>query len=283
MPKHSGLGKGLDALIPTGGEVVPAPPGGVMQIPVERIGRNPRQPRLRIDEKELAGLAESIREHGVIQPLIVSPAEGGSYILIAGERRLQAAQRAGLKTVPVISRSASSQDLLELALVENIQRADLNVLEEAEAYRQLTDEFGLSHEAVAAQVGRSRAAVTNTLRLLTAPPAIKQALVDEEISEGHARALLGLPNAKAQEAALRTVMQLGMSVRQTEGLVEKLKGVKSAAKKKRAHSADVDEMERRLRASLGTKVTLRHGKRGGTITIHYYSSEELDTLLGKLL
>ena len=283
MPKHSGLGKGLDALIPTGGEVLPTPAGGVMQIPVERIGRNPRQPRLRIDEKELAGLAESIREHGVIQPLIVSPAEGGSYILIAGERRLQAAQRAGLKTVPVISRSASSQDLLELALVENIQRADLNVLEEAEAYRQLTDEFGLSHEAVAAQVGRSRAAVTNTLRLLTAPPAIKQALVDEEISEGHARALLGLPNAKAQEAALRTVMQLGMSVRQTEGLVEKLKGVKSAAKKKRAHSADVDEMERRLRASLGTKVTLRHGKRGGTITIHYYSSEELDTLLGKLL
>jgi len=219
----------------------------------------------------------------VIQPLIVSPAEGGSYILIAGERRLQAAQRAGLKTVPVISRSASSQDLLALALVENIQRADLNVLEEAEAYRQLTEEFGLSHEAVAAHVGKSRSAVTNTLRLLSAPAAIKQALVDEKISEGHARALLGLSSAKAQEAALRTVMQLGMSVRQTEGLVEKLKGVKSAAKKKRARSADVNDVERRLSASLGTKVALRHGKRGGTITIHYYSAEELDALLGKLL
>jgi len=133
------------------------------------------------------------------------------------------------------------------------------------------------------QVGKSRAAVTNTLRLLSAPPAIKQALVDGEISEGHARALLGLSSAKAQEAALRTVMQLGMSVRQTEGLVEKLKGVKSAAKKKRARSADVNDVERRLSASLGTKVALRHGKRGGTITIHYYSAEELDALLGKLL
>jgi ParB family chromosome partitioning protein len=219
----------------------------------------------------------------VIQPLVVSPAEGGAFILITGERRLQAAQRAGLKTVPAISRNASSLELLELALIENVQRADLNVLEEAEAYRQLTDEFGLSHEAVAVQVGKSRAAVTNTLRLLSAPPAIKQALVDGEISEGHARALLGLSTAKAQEAALRTVLQLGMSVRQTEGLVEKLKGVKAAAKKKRARSADVDEMERRLRTSLGTKVALRHGKRGGTITIHYYSSEELDALLGKLL
>src|SRR5512143_3300051 len=216
MPKHSGLGKGLDALIPTGGEAFSGSAGGVMQIPVERIGRNPRQPRLRFDEKQLTELAESIREHGVIQPLIVSPGEGGSYILIAGERRLQAARQAGLKMVPAISRNASSLELIELALIENIQRADLNVLEEAEAYRQLTDEFGFSHEAVAAQVGKSRTAVTNTLRLLSAPPAIKQALVDGEISEGHARALLGLSSAKAQEAALRTVMQLGMSVRQTE-------------------------------------------------------------------
>jgi ParB family chromosome partitioning protein len=282
MPKHSGLGKGLDALIPIG-EKFPAPAGGVMQIPVEQIGRNPRQPRVHFDEKQLAELADSIREHGVIQPLVVSPAEGGAFILITGERRLQAAQRAGLKTVPAISRNASSLELLELALIENVQRADLNVLEEAEAYRQLTDEFGLSHEAVAAQVGKSRVAVTNTLRLLSAPPAIKQALVDGEISEGHARALLGLSTAKAQEAALRTVLQLGMSVRQTEGLVEKLKGVKAAAKRKRARSADVDEMERRLRTSLGTKVALRHGRRGGTITIHYYSSEELDALLEKLL
>jgi ParB family chromosome partitioning protein len=283
MPKHSGLGKGLEALIPTG-EAPPPSPGGVMQVPVELITRNPHQPRVRFDEEELAELADSIREHGVIQPLIVSPGENGAFVLIAGERRLQAAQKAGLKTVPAIARHASGLELLELALIENVQRSDLNVLEEAEAYRQLTEEFGLSHEAVANHVGRSRSTVTNTLRLLSAPAAIKQALVDEKISEGHARALLGLPTARAQEAALQTVLKLGMSVRQTEGLVEKLKGIKSTSKKKkRTHTADVDEIERRLRASLGTNVSLRHGKKGGTVTIHYYSAEELDALLGKLL
>ncbi len=282
MPKHSGLGKGLEALIPTG-EAARISSGGVMQVPLELIQPNPRQPRVHFDEDQLAELADSIREHGVIQPLIVTPGEGGAFILIAGERRLQAAQRAGLKTVPAISRQASSLEMLELALIENVQRADLNVLEEAEAYRQLTADFGLSHDAVAVHVGRSRSAVTNTLRLLEAAAGVKQALADGRISEGHARALLGLATARAQEGALRTILQLGMSVRQAEGLVKRLNGTRSASKKRHSHSADETDVQRRLETSLGTKVSLRHGKKGGSVTIYYYSAEELDALLGKLL
>ncbi|MBI5297514.1 MAG: ParB/RepB/Spo0J family partition protein [Chloroflexi bacterium] len=282
MPKHTGLGKGLDALIPTGEPTVPSTGGGAMQVAVELIQPNPHQPRIHFSETDLAELADSIREHGVLQPLVVMAVDGGIYQLIAGERRLQASKLAGLKTVPVITRQVTKQELLELALIENIQRADLNALEEAEAYRQLTEDFGLSHEAVAKRVGKSRVAVTNTLRLLGVAPAVKQALVDSKISEGHARALLGLSSVRAQEAALQTVLKLDMSVRQTEGLVKKLGGAKPSAKKKTGPNPDLDEIEQRLRASLGTKVLLRHGKKGGTVTIHYYSDEELDALLGKL-
>lgn len=282
MPKHTGLGKGLDALIPTGETTVTSTGGGAMQVAVELIQPNPHQPRIHFSETDLAELADSIREHGVLQPLVVMAVDGGIYQLIAGERRLQASKLAGLKTVPVITRQVTKQELLELALIENIQRADLNALEEAEAYRQLTEDFGLSHEAVAKRVGKSRVAVTNTLRLLGVAPAVKQALVDSKISEGHARALLGLSSVRAQEAALQTVLKLDMSVRQTEGLVKKLGGAKPSAKKKAGPNPDLDEIEQRLRASLGTKVLLRHGKKGGTVTIHYYSDEELDALLGKL-
>lgn len=281
MPKHTGLGKGLDALIPTG-ETTVTLAGGVMQIPVEQIQPNPHQPRIHFSETDLSELADSIREHGVLQPLVVMSVDGG-YQLIAGERRLQASKLAGLRTVPAILRQATKQELLELALIENIQRADLNALEEAEAYRQLTEDFGLSHEAVARRVGKSRVAVTNTLRLLGVAPAVKQALVDGKITEGHARALLGLSSVRAQESALQTVVKLDMSVRQTEGLVKKLGGAKPSSKKKAGPSPDVTDIEQRLRASLGTKVALRHSKKGGTVTIHYYSDEELDALLGKLL
>ena len=162
--------------------------GGVTQLSTESIQRNPRQPRLHFAESELQELAASIREHGIIQPLIVSKGTDGRFILIAGERRLQAARKAGLTSVPVVIRQASDQQLLELALIENVQRADFNPLEEAEAYRNLASEFKLSHEVIAQRVGRSRVAVTNTLRLLDASAAVKQALVDGKITEGHARA-----------------------------------------------------------------------------------------------
>jgi len=286
MPQRTGLGKGLDALIPSGGKSLPgstsAAKGGVVQVSVDAIKPNPRQPRIQFKEEDLAELASSIREHGVIQPLIVSPKADGSFVLIAGERRLQAAQKAGLRTVPVIPREASTQELLEIALVENVQRADLNSMEEAEAYRQLVEEFGLSHEAVAKRVGKSRVTVTNTLRLLGLAETVKQALVDGKLTEGHARALLALSTQKAQASMLNTVLNLSLSVRQTEELVRKLSGHKLVKAKKPGRSADINDVEKRLQNSLGTKVALKHGKKGGTVTIYYYSDEELDSLLGKL-
>jgi len=281
MPARSGLGKGLDALIPTG-QKTDLGEGGISQIPVDSIQRNPRQPREKFDIEELENLAASIREHGVIQPLIVMPGKSGIYTLIAGERRLQAARKAGLRTVPVVVRHATDQQLLELALIENVQRADLNAIEEAEAYQHLVKEFKLSHETIASRVGKSRVAVTNTIRLLDASAAVKQALVDGRITEGHARALLSLTTAKAQENLLNQVINLDLSVRQTEALARKLSGQRPASKKKSGPGADVTDVERRLRSSLGTKVALKHGKKGGTVTIYYYSNEELDSLLEKL-
>jgi ParB family transcriptional regulator, chromosome partitioning protein len=282
MPKRTGLGKGLDALIP-GGETRPSSSGGgVTQVSIDLIQRNPRQPREKFDLEELENLAASIREHGVIQPLIVSPGRNGVYILIAGERRLQASRKAGLKTVPVVIRHATDQQLLELALIENVQREDLNPIEEAEAYQQLSREFKMSHEKIAERVGKSRVAVTNTLRLLDASAAVKQALVDGRITEGHARAMLALNSAKAQENLLNQIVNLDLSVRQTEALAGKYSGRKTPSGKRAGRSADVSDVERRLRASLGTKVTFKHGKKGGTVTIYYYSDEELDSLLEKL-
>jgi len=286
MAQRTGLGKGLDALIPAGGKAAPVvsahAAGGVQQAAVDSIQPNPRQPRIHFKEEDLAELAASIREHGIIQPLIVTPKPDGKFILIAGERRWQAAQRAGLRTVPVITRQANNQEMLEVALIENVQRADLNSMEEAEAYRQLVEEFGLSHEAVAKRVGKSRVAVTNTLRLLGLADVVKQALVDGKITEGHARALLALSTQKAQTSAMQTVINLSLNVRQTEELIRKLAGQKPLKAKKPVQSADAHDVEKRLQRSLGTKVALKHGKKGGTVTIYYYSDEELDALLEKL-
>ncbi len=289
MAQRKGLGKGLDALIPGGKPsssvstfVSSGNTGGVQQVAVELIQRNPHQPRVHFKEEDLADLAASIREHGVIQPLIVLMNNDGTFTLIAGERRLQASQRAGLKTVPVIHRQANNQELLEIALIENVQRSDLNAMEEAEAYRHLVDDFGLSHEMVAKRVGKSRVAVTNTLRLLGLADTVKQSLVDGRITEGHARALLALSTQKAQASALQMVLNLSLSVRQTEELVRKLAGLKPLKLAKPVRSADVSDVEKRLQKSLGTKVALKYGKKGGTVTIYYYSDEELDSLLNKL-
>jgi ParB family chromosome partitioning protein len=282
MPPRSGLGKGLDALIPTGKTTSSSEGNGVTQVPVDLIQRNPRQPREKFDMEELENLAVSIREHGVIQPLIVSPGKNGIYILIAGERRLQASRKAGLRTVPVVIRHATDQQLLELALIENVQRADLNAIEEAEAYQHLEKEFKLSHEAIAARVGKNRSTVTNAIRLLEASSAVKQALVNGQITAGHARAMLTL-SAKAQEEALNTILKQELSVRQTEALVKRLSGEKPVSKKKTRRSPNVSDVETRLQSSLGTRVSLKHNKSGrGTVTIYYYSTEDLDTLLEKL-
>lgn len=280
MTRRRGLGRGLDALIPS--DLGPAP-AGVLELPPERIRPNPRQPRGAIDPQSLTELTESIRQHGVLQPLIVSPALDGDYELVAGERRLQAAREAGLATVPVLVRRVDDQGRLALALIENLQRSDLNALEAAEGFRQLAEEFNLSHEQIAGVVGKSRAAVSNTLRLLRLAPAARQALSAGEISEGHARALLGLGSAKAQAAALQSVLRRGLNVRQTEELVRRLGGERVRRSRARPRPPEESDLEGRLREALGTRVTLRRGRRGGSLVVHFYSDEELNALVDRIL
>jgi ParB family chromosome partitioning protein len=282
MARRTGLGKGLDALIPGGESALPA--SDVTLLPTDRISPNPRQPRSRFDAEELAELAASIREHGVIQPLIVARGEqSGHYTLIAGERRLMAARQAGLQEIPVILREASEQQLVELALVENVQRADLGPLEAAEAYRQLAEEFDLSHEEIASRVGKSRAAITNTLRLLKLPSDIQQALAEEAITEGHARALLALPTPQSQSAALNNILKNELNVRQTEELVRRLSGHLPDNLPKPSPPPEVKAIEERLRQRLGTRVTLNRRGKSGRLVIHYYSDEELNALIDLIL
>lgn len=282
MSKHSGLGKGLDALIPAGESRLPE--SSVTLIATHLISPNPRQPRARFDPEELSELAASIREHGVIQPLILTrgPQPGG-YTLIAGERRLMAARQAGLREVPAILREATEQQLVALALVENVQRADLGPLETAEAYRQLAEEFNLSHEAIASQVGKNRTTVTNTLRLLKLPADVQNALADGQISEGHARALLALPTPESQSAAVASILKHDLNVRQTEELVRKLSGQRPEKPPKALPPAEIAAIEERLRQHLGTRVSLNHRRKGGTLVIHYYSEEELNAVINLIL
>lgn len=285
MARKSGLGKGLGALIPnvTDGEAG-ASEAGTLFVGIDQILPNPSQPRQAMEQESLGELAASIREHGILQPLIVSQGEHpDQYILIAGERRWRAARLVGMTAVPVIVRPATNQQRLELALIENLQRADLAPLDTAEAYRQLAEEFKLSHDEIAERVGKSRTTVTNTLRLLRLPDAVRIALVEGKISEGHARALLGLNSPQAQAAVLQNVLANDLSVRQTEELVRRYSGERTAPVKRPEPSPEIQSLEARLRDSLGTKVTLRHGKKGGTLVIHYYSDEELDGLISQIL
>lgn len=278
MAKRSGLGKGLEALIPEG--FLPPSTAAEKFVPISMIAPNPSQPRESMNEEDLQDLANSIREHGIIQPLVVTlESHTGIYTLIAGERRLRAAQIVGLEKVPVIVRTASDQERLELALIENVQRADLSPLETAAAYHRLSSEFNLSHEQISNQVGKSRTAVTNTLRLLTLPAKVKASLSAGEISEGHARTLLGLPTEQSQLSALQTVVSHSLNVRQTEELVRRLAGEKPNKPAVKNVDPVAKEIEEQLRGKLGTRVTLKHGEKGGTLTIHYYSDEELTQIL----
>jgi len=278
--RKTGLGRGLESLIPRAAPSVEA-------VDVDLIVPNPHQPRASLGEESLRELAESIREHGMLQPLLVSRTQdpGGAltYQLIAGERRLQAAKMVGLEKVPVVVKEIASDQLLELALVENLQRADLNPLEEAGAYRRLHEDFGLTQEQIAARVGRSRTAVANSLRLLALSPEIRASLAGSEISEGHARALLGLDDESQRRRAWHMVMERGLSVRQTEELVRSWpRRARGAQPRARIRSPELLEVEERLRASLGTRVSLTTGRRGGRIIIHCYSQEELEGLVERL-
>ncbi|MCL6429994.1 MAG: ParB/RepB/Spo0J family partition protein [Anaerolineae bacterium] len=291
-PERRGLGRGLGALIPAGTPVPAAADtseAGALTVPLDDIAPNPRQPRQAMDEGQLEELAASIREHGLIQPLVVAPLPGEQadgqprYQLIAGERRWHAARRAGLARVPVVIKSVTPRELLELALVENIQRADLNPLEEAAAYQQLIQEFGLTQEEVATRVGRSRVTIANAIRLLRLPEEIKDALRQGLISEGHARAILGLDDPSDQLAVLRAVKKRALSVRQTEELVRHLASAREAEPPRRPPSPQTRALEDAFRSALGTKVALSKGERGGRLVIYFYSDEELQSIYERIV
>lgn len=276
-PRHQqGLGRGLASLIPQ------RSPTGTTDIPIARIQMNPYQPRKHMDEETLASLAASIAEHGVIQPIIVSETLEG-YRLVAGERRLRAAILAGLERIPAVVRQVADQDQLQIALIENLQRADLDAIEEAHAYRQLIDEFGLSQDTVAVRVGRARSTVANTLRLLDLEPTLQQAVADGRITEGHARALGGL-SADVQPRILGSVLERELSVRQTEELVRRLRERAPRATRTAATpDPDLERVEEDLRRSLGTKVVLARTRRGGRIVIEYYNDEDLGRIYERIV
>ena len=276
--QRRGLGKGLGALIPA--TEISGP--GLSEVAVDLIVPNPMQPRQALDAEALQELADSIREHGLIQPLIVTsiedPTSDAQYQIITGERRWEAAKMAGLTRVPVIVKEATPQEMLELALVENIQRADLNPLEEAAAYRQLMDDFGLTQEQVAEKVGKSRVTVANSVRLLRLPDEIKQALADNQISEGHARALLALNKRADQLKVLEAIVKKGLSVRQTEEMVRRMAAGAQPRGRGEPPSPETEALENEFRNALGTKVRLFRSKKGGKLVIQFYSEEELEAI-----
>ncbi|MGE3856253.1 MAG: ParB/RepB/Spo0J family partition protein [Dehalococcoidia bacterium] len=293
MARKGGLGRGLSALIPEAeqaqaprDERVPA-----SEVPIGDVIPNPQQPRTVMNPEQLAELSESIKMYGIIQPLLVTEEVGQDgrtvYQLIAGERRLRAAKAAGLATVPVTIRQTTPQELLEIAIVENVQRADLNPIEEAIAYQRLMEEFGLTQREVAERVGKSRTAVANTLRLTELPADVRASITSGEISEGHGRALLGLPGEAERLAAWQAVVKHGLSVRETERMVRE--GVKPKRKAtpaipERGAAAITAGFESALQRTLGTKVALKRTQKGrGTLTIHFYSDEELTGVLERIL
>ncbi len=274
-----GLGRGLAALIPQ------RAPGssGSLEIPISRIQTNPNQPRQRFAEEDLASLTASIREHGVLQPILVTELVDG-YRLVAGERRVRAAQAAGLERVPAIIRQLDEQAQLEVALVENLQREDLDPIEAARGFRRLVDEFGFSQERIAERVGRARSTVANTLRLLDLAPTVQAAIADRRMTEGHGRAIGGLA-ADHQVRVVDSVIAQDLSVRETEELVRRLREPKRErldAPQPDRGDPDLQRVEEDLRRSLGTKVSLARSRRGGRIVIEYYSDEELGRLYERL-
>jgi len=281
VEKRSALGKGLSALIP---DAPPAVASGPLEVDIDRLSPNQLQPRMQFDDERLEELARSIKDKGIIQPILVRPLAGGAYRIIAGERRWRAAQRAGLLKVPVVVRELaeeSDQQQLELALIENVQRENLNPVDEAIAYQRLADQFSLTQEQIAAAVGKDRSSVANFIRLLKLPEEVRADLGAGALTMGHARALLSLPDAAAQRHAAREVISRALSVRDTEALVKRL-SEPSAPKAARAQAAPSDvhtrAAEDRMRFALGAKVTIRRRGLGGTIEIAFDNEAELNRL-----
>jgi ParB family chromosome partitioning protein len=275
------LGKGLGALIPdlSALDDKERKALGIHEVELDKIIPNEYQPRKLFNDEKLKELAASIREQGVIQPIIVHR-NGSGYQLIAGERRWRASRLAGLKTIPALVKEATKRELLEMALIENIQREDLNALEAAEAYKRLQDEFKLTQEDLAKRVGKERSTVTNFLRLLALPKEVKQELATGALSMGHAKAILSLERARDQVKAAGMIVKKGLSVREAEALAARLKN--PVREKKPRQSSDLKALEEKLKKSLGTKVSIAAKAKGGRIMIDYYSNEELDRILEKI-
>jgi ParB family chromosome partitioning protein len=275
-----------DVTIPSGSKVIlPKDAGeimsGALQIPVESIVPNPHQPRLQFDDAKLQELASSIKEHGILQPITVTRLPDGNFELIAGERRFQAGKLAGLTTIPALVREAGEREKLELAIIENTQRHDLNPIEEAKAYLRLTDEFGLSQETVSQKMGKSRSAVANTLRLLSLPIEIQRAIAEGKISEGHAKALLSIENSEKQRALFELIVKGGMTVRETEAKVREI-SVRPHIRSNRNADPELVAQEDVLSERLKTKVKIVPVGKGGRVVIDFYSKEELESFIGRV-
>lgn len=278
--KKATLGRGLEALIPK-----ETASGGFILASIHDVRPNLRQPRKEFDDEAISELSISIKEKGVLQPLIVRRS-GQGYEIIAGERRWRAAQKAGVNKVPIIIKEATDGEALELALIENLQRQDLNPIEEATGYRHLIEDFGLTHEDVAARIGKDRSTITNQLRLLRLPEEAQKALAQGEISAGHARALLSLESASDMKAALDAIRKQKLSVRNTEALVKKMSGAaKSVAKSEQSQEEDpyVRSLADEFKRALSTKVRIVYNNGRGRIEIDYYSTDELERLAALLL
>jgi ParB family chromosome partitioning protein len=281
MVQKRGLGRGLGALIP--GAEPGQPSTTVQELPLVDLEINPFQPRKHFDTEALEDLAATIREHGVLTPVVVRRVPGG-FQIIAGERRIRAARLAGLTHIPTIIKDATDSQALQMALVENLQRQDLNPLEAAEAYQRLVDEFGLTQEEVAARLGRNRSSVTNSLRLLRLPKRIQDDVAAGTLSEGHARALLGLERSADQIRGRDLVVRRGLNVRATEALVRRLRAGAAQKKEQRPNQdPNLGALEDQLRMALGTKVRIQRNGAGGTVEISFYSSDDLTRLADVIL
>ena len=284
--KDRGLGRGLSALL--GDDALQSQEGGSLSLPISEVQPGLKQPRKRFDEESLADLADSIRTHGIIQPLTVRRLSSGYYQIIAGERRWRAAKLAGLSEVPAVIIEADDRTVMELALIENLQREDLNPIEEASGFQVLLEEYGLTQEEVAQRVGKSRPAVTNALRLLALPDAVRQLLEEGQLSAGHARAILAAPTGDLQKKLAQKVIHDGLSVRQTETLAKRLAARQEEAEEELQPSGEPDyaiylrAAEQDLTSRFGRKVTIVSGKKKGKIELEYYNTEDLNLLLETL-
>lgn len=255
----------------------------ITELPLNKVEPNKKQPRKSFDDEKIAALAESIRQHGVIQPLVVTKLKNGQYNIVAGERRWRAAKLAGIETIPVVVREYSPETVVEVALIENIQREDLNPIEEAQGYRSLLDEFDLTQEMISQKIGKSRSAIANSLRLLTLDDDIQKLLITGQITSGHARAALSIDDKKMRTVFIRRVIDDELNVRQAERLAKQMK--KEAPKKEKeinAYSIELEVLSQKLSSGLGTKVVVSHGAKKGKIEIEYYGNDDLERILEQI-